>query len=275
MQDDQKPDIFEYLASLNDTKLMNEFYSDSSCCICTFRFLDPIAKGIIYKMMFLSAPLPLNITKQWAKAKNDEEIYKFEVQMKKLKRLKIIQEIKNEREVEIELNPIFGKNIIQVLTSDHKLTLIKEKSVEKQDIGNLQNETAREKIERIVYFLLGLAGPDDLSPFLFELLLQANLIRQIPGDHDLTVDGFKFMLEDISTQIHILLLNYIRMKQSSPYHLKLIFQLILSNNKSYRIIGKDEEENFQIVNDILMELKQIGLIYMRKKKRFYITQLMR
>lgn len=110
---------------------------------------------------------------------------------------------------------------------------------------------------------------------MLDLLKTANLITDIGATWDLTVDGFKFMLEDISTQVHILLLNYIRMKRSDPNVLKLIFQLILSNNKSYRIIGDENEMNFEFVTQILMDLKQIGLIYMKKKKRFYITELMR
>jgi hypothetical protein len=51
-QSEQKPDIFLYLASLNDAKLMDQIYSDPCACICTFRFLHPLAQGIIYKLLF-------------------------------------------------------------------------------------------------------------------------------------------------------------------------------------------------------------------------------
>ncbi len=89
--DELSPDIFEYLASLDDAQLMNDFYADPSCCICTFRFLDPIAKGTIYKMMFLKAPLSLSqIMTKWPEAKNKEEAIKFEIQINKLRRLQIL-----------------------------------------------------------------------------------------------------------------------------------------------------------------------------------------
>lgn len=128
-----------------------------------------------------------------------------------------------------------------------------------------------------MFFLLGKTDISEFSPEMVELFLQANLISEgsYGENSDLTDVGFRFMLEDISTQIHILLLNYIKMKRSDPKVLKLIFQLILSNNRSYKIIGDEKEMNFEAVNKILAELKQIGLIYQRKKKRFYITQLMR
>lgn len=175
------------------------------------------------------------------------------------------------------MNPIFAENLIQVLTSDHELTYVKEKKHEekKKATDEDQNMMAKRKLERIVYFMLGLVERSEFSQFLLDLLLTANLIVDNGDELSLTVDGFKFMLEDISSQIHILLLTYIRMRRNMTDHLKLIFQLILSNNKSYRINEEKEGlESDQIAN-ILVELKQIGLIYMRKKKRFYITQLMR
>lgn len=72
MSEGSKPDIFEYLASLNDKELMNNFYSDPSCCLCTFRFLHPILQGIIYKLLFLGKPVDMKTLKKWPQAKNDD-----------------------------------------------------------------------------------------------------------------------------------------------------------------------------------------------------------
>lgn len=163
------------------------------------------------------------------------------------------------------------------MTSDHKLSLIKEKTSSESNAPTQeqQNETSKMKLTKIIFYMLNMITIADMSEFVVELLVSSNFIEQNPDGHSLTVDGFRFILQDVSSQIHILLLNYIRMKKSNPLYLKLLFQLILSNKSSYKINEENSEEDQETVIQILMELKLIGLVYMKKKKRFYITQLMR
>ena len=78
---------------------------------------------------------------------------------------------------------------------------------------------------------------DDMTASVRELLVTANLIEEKDDSCCITVDGFRFILEDINTQVHILLLNYIKLKQQNPQVLKLIFQLTLSTENSYTIIS--------------------------------------
>jgi hypothetical protein len=146
--------------------------------------------------------------------------------------------------------------------------MIKEKtSIEKKAPTQEElNESAKSKLQRIIFFMLDIIPLGEMSEFVISLLLEANFIEQKDGGFPLTVDGFRFILEDINSQIHILLLNYIKQKKSSPKHLKLIFQLILSNQSSYKINESPNIDQDEVIN-ILMELKQIGLVFMKKKKR--------
>lgn len=265
MGEDTKPDIFEYLASLNDKELMTSFYSDPSCCICTFRFLHPISQGIIYKLLFLTTPVSMKTLQKWPQAKNEAVRELFEIQFDKLSRLQIL--FRNSRDEWI-INPVFAENLKKVMSSDHELSMIKEKtSIEKKAPTQEElNESAKSKLQRIIFFMLDIIPLGEMSEFVISLLLEANFIEQKDGGFPLTVDGFRFILEDINSQIHILLLNYIKQKKSSPKHLKLIFQLILSNQSSYKINESPNIDQDEVIN-ILMELKQIGLVFMKKKKR--------
>lgn len=276
MGEGAKPDIFEYLASLNDKELMTNFYSDPSCCICTFRFLHPIAQGIIYKLLFVRFPIDLKTLRKWPEAKNEAMSEIFEMQFEKLRRLQILlsDNPKKDDSVNIHINPIFAKNLKIVLSTDHELSLVKEKTTVEKNAPTQEelNISAKSKLQKIILFMLNIIKLEDMSEFVLSLLLESNFIEEKEGAWSLTVDGFRFILEDINSQIHILLLNYIKQKKSSPQHLQLIFQLILSNQSSYRINDSVDQDS---VIKILIELKQIGLIFMRKTKRFYVTQLMR
>lgn len=273
LNEETKPDIFEYLASLNDKELMTNFYSDTSCCICTFRFLHPISQGIIYKMLFCKRPITLKIMRKWPEAKNDEAMNQFEVQFDKLFRLQILFKNKND---ECTLNSIFAENIKVAISTDHELSLIKAKTTVEKKAPTQEEltEHAKAKLQKIIFFMLNLLPIGEMNEFVIKLLLESNFIEETHSGMSLTVDGFRFILEDISSQIHILLLNYIKMKKSSPHTLQLIFQLIMSSESSYKINESTNVDNQMIIN-ILMELKQIGLVYLKKMKRFYVTRLMR
>ena len=242
--------------------------------------------------MFCKNRTSMKVLKKWPECKNVEVNAQFDIQFQKLQRLRIL--LKDEKGEYVWINPIFAENLLEILTSDHELTLVKEKtSVDKKKQTQAEmNKIAKSRLTKIYYFMLELIGPGDVNPFILSLLKEARLIDEINGSYILTVDGFNFMLEDICTQIHILLLNYIKMsvcilkkgkefpeiqkkRMSNPQHLQLIFQLILSNQKSYKINETKSEVNRDDVQDILIELKQLGLISMYKKNRFYVTQLMR
>jgi hypothetical protein len=212
--------------------------------------------------------------RKWPQAKNEDVMELFEEQFDKLCRLQVLLSNAND---EVSLNLIFAENLMTVMTSDHKLSLVKEKtsSESNEPTQELQNETSKLKLTKIIFYMLNMITIADMSEFVVELLVASNFIEQNEDGHSLTVDGFRFILQDVSSQIHILLLNYVRLKKSSPLHLKLLFQLILSNKSSYKVNEENSVVDQDTVIQILMELKQIGLVYMKKKKRFYITQLMR
>ena len=118
-------DIFEFLASFGDNDLMDNFYSDPSCCICTFRFLHSISQAIIYKLLFCITPASLKSMRKWPKAKDDVASESFEFQLDKLIRLRILLLINNDS---CKLNRIFADNIKLVISSKFELSLVKEKN---------------------------------------------------------------------------------------------------------------------------------------------------
>lgn len=152
--------------------------------------------------------------------------------------------------------------------------IIEKKSKKNPPTKEEISSFAVEKLEKIISFMLDMENNTDLSEFLQSLLLNSNFIEIRNNKYTLTVNGFRFILEDINTQIHILLLNYIKLNCSSFLHLKLIFQLITTNENCYKI-NENENVNKDEIKVILANLKRLGLIYQKKKKRFYVTQLMR
>jgi len=205
---DERPNIFEYLASLNDEELMNNFYSDPSCCICTFRFLHPVAQGVIYKLLFIKSPVSEKTMLKWPEAKNDTFNDFFKMQFDKLERLHILRKTPKDEYV---LDRIFADNLQLVMSTDHQLSLVKEKtSIEKKPITQEElNQSSKSKLQRIIFFMLNMLEYNDMSHFVINLLQDSNLVEKKHDGYVLTVDGFKFVLEDVNTQIHILLLNYV------------------------------------------------------------------
>jgi len=205
---DERPNIFEYLASLNDEELMNNFYSDPSCCICTFRFLHPVAQGVIYKLLFIKSPVSEKTMLKWPEAKNDTFNDFFKMQFDKLERLHILRKTPKDEYI---LDRIFADNLQLVMSTDHQLSLVKEKtSIEKKPITQEElNQSSKSKLQRIIFFMLNMLEYNDMSHFVINLLQDSNLVEKKHDGYVLTVDGFKFVLEDVNTQIHILLLNYV------------------------------------------------------------------
>ena len=254
-------DIFEFLASLNDAELMNNFYSDPSWCICTFRFLNPTSQSIIYKLLFWKDSVSLKSVKKWPKAKDDVAYEAFDFQLEKLKRLKIL----NIEDDSWKLNEIFSNNIKLVISSRFELSLVKEKSSKENNAPSPEEliEHSKTRLSKIIFYMLNEINHSDMPDFVKSLLISSNFVESNGITNTLTVDGFRFILEDISTQIHILLLNYIRLKKTTPHVLKLIFQLTLSTENSYKINENSEIDQDELI-EILLELKHIGLIYMKK-----------
>lgn len=220
----------------------------------------------------------MKILRKWPEAKNDSISELFELHFDKLNRLQILLKeiVDNGDEDKCKLNPIFAENLKIVMSTDHELSMVREKTtVEKKAPTQEElNQSAKLKLQKIILFMLNLVPVEEMSDFAINLLLTANFMEESEGMMSLTVDGFRFILEDINSQIHILLLNYIKQKKSNAQHLHLLFQLILSNQSSYKINESNNVDQQSVIN-ILIELKQIGLIYMKKTKRFYVTPLMR
>jgi transcription initiation factor TFIIH subunit 4 len=100
--------------------------------------------------------------------------------------------------------------------SNLKLSIVKEKTTpdKKAPTKEMLNETAKAKIEKILFFMLNHVTVSELkSDTIYDLLLKSNFIEEQEDGHSLTVDGFRFLLEDIYTQIHTLLLNYIKFRK--------------------------------------------------------------
>ena len=118
----------------------------------------------------------MRIINKWPEAKNDEVIEEFNKNIDKLIRLHVL--IKHDEF--IQLNQNFAENIQNTLSGSHQLTVIKEKSSSSQNGSTLQSQTqlAKNRLERIIFFLLEVSENNLVNDFVKSLLIETNLISK-------------------------------------------------------------------------------------------------
>ena len=126
--------------------------------------------------------------------------------------------------------------------------------------------------------MLGKAQHGQINDRIRHLLFKRNYVEATSGgNYSLTEQGFRFIWLDVGTQVHQLLLDYLRTCADRGTNevsvMRLIFNFSLSSyEQGLKIEDKDLMNEFI---DIIKDLNEFGLLYVRKLKRIYITPLMK
>lgn len=262
--------IFEYLSSLSQNEL-EDLYQDQWTCKAILRTLPPRAKQYILKMLMIDYPIPISSAKEWT---SSTSMQTHKEALKKLFDLKIIllnRSYQQSVSDSIRLNPIYQENIKKSLADMNQTVFTAQKDTSKAPTIEVLDSFSKSQWEKVLYFLSD--EQTKPSPLISDLLLTADLTKPDNGSLSITSEGFKFLLKDVYTQIWTLLIVYLNNNtpEKKKDLLTFLFKLsFLTLGKGYLVSNLND-----LQKELLMDLKQFGLIYMvsNQSTAFYPTRL--
>lgn len=294
--------VHEYLESLPET-VHNKLYQSSTTCLAIFRLLPSLSKFYIVSLLFQeNSTISYPELNKWLKNSsqfsvlkllqfNSLKIYQNE-SLKKLGLLNLIKEskrqIRNPRTGNLtnitmfQLNEVFKKNFKDSLIGNDDTNVssdILTSSVTKTIDIEFLDQWSSNKWETILHFMVGTQLDRLPSDGVLKLLNDSGLM-ELPEfkrhykDLQITKDGFQFLLQEINSQIWILLLHYLKaseqLSMNSVEVLNFIFLLgSLELGKGYSTLTLSATQQM-----MLNDLNDYGLIYQDKDTTiFYPTKL--
>ncbi|KAL3982178.1 Transcription factor Tfb2 family protein [Acanthocheilonema viteae] len=288
--------LLEYLSSRTIGQL-DKLYSYPAISFAIFRLLPELSQQLILKILWLNGTEKKCEWRTWS-------VPDFEVAMMNhvngLRKLKII--IGDE---EVMINPVYRRAYLKAtrigLCKASELSVVTDCDEKTRKSAN--KDLGRKAIERWECILHYLALPSQkseqgVSGTTKMLFRSAGLTstENEDGDIEITSAGFQFLLLNRSEQIWTYLLHYFHMQEVAGIdiikELDFLFRLTLySGNTSGNTrvtTGSDKERPagsraFLIdeswpepIKDFLMHLRELGLIFIRKRKDgfFFLTPLL-
>ncbi|OLY81319.1 RNA polymerase II transcription factor B subunit 2 [Smittium mucronatum] len=127
------------------------------------------------------------------------------------------------------------------------------------------DDYANEKWESVLHFMVGTSEKKDHpNKSVLQLLRKSGLVTNSNGENQISSKGFQFLLQDICSQIWIILLQYLNMQEDGESDivsvLGLFFQLgSLEFGRKYRVQNMTDLEN-----RVFKDLTELGFIYKLK-----------
>eukprot|EP01112_Ceratiomyxa_fruticulosa_P013940 TRINITY_DN3954_c0_g1_i1.p1 TRINITY_DN3954_c0_g1~~TRINITY_DN3954_c0_g1_i1.p1 ORF type:complete len:509 (-),score=85.55 TRINITY_DN3954_c0_g1_i1:75-1601(-) len=270
-------DVFNFLTTL-PSEIFNELYQDAKTCKAIFRSLPPIAKQITMRLLFLGT-CQSTIIQSWV-----DPLKKVEnkAALNRMLDLKICYV----KEKAFVLNPVFRQQMIASLCSVEETNPLSRKSKhEKHPAPTLDflEKYSQQSWDSVLNWMVGptntgLSMQKPPSQNIVQLLINAKLMVIDPQNRDdprITMEGFKFLLKDVYSQMWILLLEYIKNSGTRGQNIRDILCFLFQ--MSFFEVGESySEETLPASQKMLVsDLVEFGILYKRKSKsqRFYPTKL--
>lgn len=247
--------IINYLKTLSKLNL-NKLYLNNSSSLTIFRLLNDSHKQFISNLLFNNHSIEKNLV---------DLLFK-DLDFNLLIDLNIISINYNQ----LVLNESFRNSLTDLLIGNQIQSLSKSITTTIDQLDSF----ATHQWEIILHFMVGNYTHTPSKGVLF-LLENSNLINSSKHSHNITSNGFQFLLQDVQFQLWQLLLQYLSLSQIRQMDLVevLSFLFILGTLE----LGKDYSiESLTITQQaMLSDLRDYGLVWQRKNssKRFYPTRL--
>ena len=262
--------IHEYIQKLPQTT-QDRLYTHPATCLALFRSLSETAQQYVMRLLFLSAPVPLETLTSWVVSVRDKENLAATKQLKSARLWSVVKLDGGGDGVSLHVN--FRKGLTTAMTGGG-MSWYGTQEVEpdkKPKSVEFLDQYAKERWECLLqYMVQGDSESDKISPDIANLLLQSGLIHRSGNEHAITSAGFQFLLLDSPTQIWYFMLKYLDKCDSIDLNLTtclaFIFQLSFSTLGKVYPIGSH--------TTFVQHLRQIGLVYQRKHTSpwFYPTR---
>ncbi|KAJ2897685.1 RNA polymerase II transcription factor B 52 kDa subunit, partial [Coemansia aciculifera] len=271
-EEEFKSTIAEYLESL-PTQFCRRVFSNPAACLAIFRLLSTVGKQIVMSMLYLDGAIKVQDVYQWAKASH-QQLVKSKVHQ--LRKLQILAE---ERAGDLSLNPVFREQLRNALTGggDFSSFGIPVKGGGGGDRAAMSKKWlasyANDRWEAILHFMVGgqSSNIEPPSESVRRILLMSRLMENSPDGMKITNSGFQFLLQDPSSQVWTVLLQYLRLAEMEDMDvvevLNFTFQLVslqLGRPYSTEALTKNQRR-------MLTELCDFGLLYQESAPQFYPT----
>ncbi|PVU86400.1 hypothetical protein BB559_006531 [Furculomyces boomerangus] len=269
MSDQQAPEqndaqfqltILEYLERLPE-ELCNRLYLKPTSCLAVFRLLTTVSKQIIMSILYIETPISKSDIQLLAKPRK----IKFLLEnLDSLKKLFILLE----KDDKIYINKTFQKQFINSLTGGGNRgsfnDIMDPSSQESIQINDL-DQYAGEKWESVLHFMVGTATKKTQpNKSVLQLLKKSGLMSNTDNQPQITSKGFQFLLQDICTQIWMVLLQYLYMREEEEVDIITILGLF------FQVGSLEFGNNYSVENltdlelSVLKDLQELGFIYKKR-----------
>ncbi|KAJ2016806.1 RNA polymerase II transcription factor B 52 kDa subunit [Coemansia sp. S16] len=271
-EEEFKSTIAEYLESL-PTQFCRRVFSNPAACLAIFRLLSTVGKQLVMSMLYLDSAIKLQDVYQWAKVDHQPLVRSKVHQLRKL-------QILTEEKGTVSLNPIFREQLRNALTGGGDFSsfgipytgAVSNRGVSKKWLASYAND----RWEAILHFMVGhSADAEPPSESVRGILRMSRLMENSEEGMKITNSGFQFLLQDSSSQVWTVLLQYLRLAEQQDMDvvevLNFMFQLVslqLGRPYSTEALTRNQRK-------MLAELCSFGLLYQDSvgAPQFYPTHL--
>lgn len=274
-----KHSVNQYLEEIPQ-QVQTRLYESPATCLAIYRLLPQVAKFLVMSMVFNDADVSLRDLDRWIKSNGKLE---FQEAIKSLKSLHLIIPNKSVGQLMIGLNPTFRNSFRNALTggevSNSFGVVVEDDEDTKQGIIDMQllDEYSANKWETILHFMVGTPMSEIPSNNVLNLLKHSGLMEEVEetGEFKITNEGFQFLLQEISSQIWTLLLQYLKLSETLQMDtvevLNFIFMLgALEVGKAY------STESLTATQKIMLkDMRDYGIVFQKNSESnvFYPTSL--
>lgn len=273
-------DIISYLSNFDDGTLVS-LYVDEFTSLTVFRSLRSLAKQYVMNLVLCPVAIPTATIAQWP---SPEAVAHHKAAMFKLLKLKLIEKVDNGRK--LQLNANFRSCLLKVIMGGSSKDMMyvgtaDRKNIERPPSAERVEHHAKLRWETILNILVGIGDNKNIGDNLqnratSQLLVQVGLIRNTTDRGlQITAEGFKFLFQDIHSQIWQIIIAYLQgveqRKLSKKQVLMFLFKLsFLTLNKPYSTANFNDDQKC-----VVQDLCGMGLLYLRKSSSilFYPTSL--
>ncbi|CAI4851626.1 AIF_collapsed_G0056610.mRNA.1.CDS.1 [Saccharomyces cerevisiae] len=268
-----KHSVTQYLEEIPQ-QVQNRLYTSPATCLAIYRILPPLAKFFIMAMVFNENEVPLLDLDKWV---NSNGKLQFQNAIKSMKSLHLLIPNKSSGTLMINLNPTFKISLRNALTGgevQNSFGVVVEENVVSLD---LLDEYSANKWETILHFMVGTPLAKIPSEKVLNLLKHSKLMEEVnsTGEFKITNEGFQFLLQEINSQLWTLLLQYLKMIETSKMDLVDVLHFIfmlgaLEVGKAYKIDALSETQRI-----MLQDMRDYGLVFQKHSNDsiFYPTKL--
>ncbi|KAJ1921272.1 RNA polymerase II transcription factor B 52 kDa subunit [Tieghemiomyces parasiticus] len=275
-----KDNIYAYLDSL-PTQTFQRLFSNPATCLVILRLLSTLPKQVIMALLYVDRPVPLDDMQRWFRPGHRDQ---YKATLQELRKLHIV----TEEQRALVMNPVFQVQLRNALTGggNHQSFGVPCQTRDKHHVDTaFLDAYATDKWESILHFMVGTSATSPPSMGVLGLLQRSGLMQQgtaqtgggegSAGRLIITNQGFQFLLQDVSTQVWMFLLQYLDLAGNLQMDLVEVLHFLFQLGSLE--LGADYSTDTLTPTQLQMleDLRDYGIVYQRKKRsrRFYPTRL--